>query len=502
MKIALDARALNQSIAKDKYQMPNLDNLIDMIAEELEKNEGEAWYSSVDMTYAYGQVPLHELTKKHCNFQIVGGKSTGTYRFTTGYYGLTVMPTEFKKLMELTLANINSVFVYIDDILIVTKGTKQEHVNKVKEVMIVLDDANLQLKVGKCIIAQESKEWLGYKLSRTGISPINTKSQGISERLRPTNLKQLRAFFGAVNQFNKFIPRLAAITFPFRSILKKDTEWEWNEEYEEAFLKFKKIINVVELTHFIRNKVCDASKQGLGAVLQQKQNENEWKPICFASRFLTDFEMKNSINELELLATVWAIEHFQNYVYGVQFKVISDQKALMAELKPNRANRTFSSRLTRWVDRLLPFEFEVVLVAGRTLGMADYLSRHPTELEGASLKAESLWIEWFTVNSVISLKDVLEDGEVSSEASKASKAKQIKREVKERNSVNRVSEAKSRGPIKSREARNSRDSSKPQFGDTYCKVNMSENSALQLLNEKLLPANYHADKTIQKSFPL
>ena len=138
VKIALDARALNESIAKDKYQMPNLDNLIDMIAEELEKSEGEAWYSSVDMTYAYGQIPLHELTKRHCNFQIVGGKSTGTYRFTTGYYGLTVMPTEFQKLMDLTLANVNSVIVYIDDILIVTKGTKQQHVNKVREVMRIL----------------------------------------------------------------------------------------------------------------------------------------------------------------------------------------------------------------------------------------------------------------------------------------------------------------------------------------------------------------------------
>ena len=83
VKIALDARALNQSIAKDKYQMPNLDNLIDMIAEKLDEKEGEAWYSSVDMTYAYGQIPLQELTKRQCNFQFVGGKSTGTYRFTT-----------------------------------------------------------------------------------------------------------------------------------------------------------------------------------------------------------------------------------------------------------------------------------------------------------------------------------------------------------------------------------------------------------------------------------
>ena len=43
MKIALDARALNQYIAKDKYQMPNLDNVIDMIAEKLDEKEGEAW---------------------------------------------------------------------------------------------------------------------------------------------------------------------------------------------------------------------------------------------------------------------------------------------------------------------------------------------------------------------------------------------------------------------------------------------------------------------------
>ena len=77
VKIALDARALNESIAKDKYQMPNLENLIDMIAEKLDKEKGEAWYSSVDMTYAYGQVSLHELTKKHCTFKLYGESQQG-----------------------------------------------------------------------------------------------------------------------------------------------------------------------------------------------------------------------------------------------------------------------------------------------------------------------------------------------------------------------------------------------------------------------------------------
>ena len=52
VKIALDARALHQAIDKDKYQMPNLDNLLDMVADKLDNENGEAWYSSVDMAYA------------------------------------------------------------------------------------------------------------------------------------------------------------------------------------------------------------------------------------------------------------------------------------------------------------------------------------------------------------------------------------------------------------------------------------------------------------------
>ena len=61
----------------------------------------------------------------------------------------------------------------------------------------------------------------------------------------------------------------------------------------------------------------------------------------------------------------------------------------MSVLMPNRENKSFSSRLTRCVDRLLPFDFEVVDVAGRKLGVADYLSRHPSELQGAVVKAET-----------------------------------------------------------------------------------------------------------------
>ena len=168
----------------------------------------------------------------------------------------------------------------------------------------------------------------------------------------------------------------------------------------------------------------------------------------------------------------------------------------MTVLRPNRGNKTFSSRLTRWVDRLLPFEFEVIHVAGRTLEMADYLSRHPTELQAAAIKAETLWKEWFTVNSVISLNDVL----VNKEATSAATSEQRKpaRSESESNTVNRINAAKANQQIRTRDKRNSRDSSKSHCSNSARKSKMDRSPSIKLLNEKLLPANYNADKLIQK----
>ena len=77
VKIALDARELNKNVKKDEYPMPKLDNFTEMTAEHVAKKTGQTFYTTLDMTYAYGQVELNKETAKHCNFQIVGGEATG-----------------------------------------------------------------------------------------------------------------------------------------------------------------------------------------------------------------------------------------------------------------------------------------------------------------------------------------------------------------------------------------------------------------------------------------
>ena len=209
-------------------------------------------------------------------------------------------------------------------------------------------------------------------MTNEGISPVNTKIQEFTGKLRPGKLKELRSLFGAVHQFNKFIPNLARVCFSFRSIFKKDATWNWTHEHEKASVNVNKEVNKgAELTHFKRNKPknhlrCEQTRTKGRATTSEG---NECKPNSYLFRFSTDSEAKISINEIELLAVVWSGEPFKHYVYGVAFGI--DHKALQCVLKANKGNKTYYSRLTRWVDRLLPFS--IVHAPGRTLGMADYL---------------------------------------------------------------------------------------------------------------------------------
>ena len=118
----------------------------------------------------------------------------------------------------------------------------------------------------------------------------------------------------------RFILNQAQLCYKLRPLIKKDKTWSWNETHDKAFEAINKQIKiVVEVGHVKTSAqiriLCRASKAGIGAVLQQ-QDEIGWRPIHFASRFLTPLEDKNSINEFELLPVVWAVEHFKTYLYG------------------------------------------------------------------------------------------------------------------------------------------------------------------------------------------
>ena len=147
IKLALDSKLLINQIFKNKYQMPNIHELIDNIALQLSSKEsGEVWFGSLDLKNAYSQLQLCTDTSKQCNFIIVGGETTGNYRFLTGFYGQGDMPNKFQKVMDSLLKDIPFTNCYIDDILIASKGSLNEHKAILSNILNILDNKNMAVK--------------------------------------------------------------------------------------------------------------------------------------------------------------------------------------------------------------------------------------------------------------------------------------------------------------------------------------------------------------------
>ena len=188
---------------------------------------------------------------------------------------------------------------------------------------------------------------------------------------------------GSVHHLGKFIRNLSQLWYPLRPLLKKNTNFIWTDEHEKQFILIKeKIAETTENKHFnpdleTRMK-CDASRKGMGCALEQR-TPNGWHTVAFASRFLNSVEDRYSIIELELLGVVWSIELFKYYLHGKPFTVITDHRTLLSIMRENRANKSYNSRLTRWVDRLLPFDFTIDHLLGSKMGLVDYIFRDPQQ---------------------------------------------------------------------------------------------------------------------------
>ena len=93
--------------------------------------------------------------------------------------------------------------------------------------------------------------------------------------------------------------------------------------------------------------------------------------IAYASRVLNSFQEKYSVNELEKLGVVWAIKHYKYYLYGKHFTVITDHQASISAFNAKEGSKTSQSRSNRWIDRIIPFHFDIKHLAGNKMGLID-----------------------------------------------------------------------------------------------------------------------------------
>ena len=200
--------------------------------------------------------------------------------------------------MENLLQSIPKVCVYLDDILI-TGATEAEHLNNLHDVLSHLEQAGMRLKKNKCAFLLLQVDYLGHRISHSGLHPTEEKVRAIVEAPVPHNVSQLKSFLGMLNYYSKFLSNLSTVLAPLYNLLQKNAVWQWGTAQQTAFSEAKKLlVSSKVLVHFDADKPlflsCDASPYGVGAVLSHKLDDGLEHPAAYASRSLMPAERKYS----------------------------------------------------------------------------------------------------------------------------------------------------------------------------------------------------------------
>ena len=163
---------------------------------------------------------------------------------------------------------------------------------------------------------------------------------------------------------------------------KKHKKVEWGNEQEQAFQQLKEICTNTPVLAYADYKKpfqlnTDASELGLGSVLYQRQEDDTFCVIAYASRSLSKTEKNYSAHKLEFLVLKWAVtERFHEYLYGGEFEVYTDNNPLTYVLTTAKLDATGQ----RWIANLANYNFKIHYRSRKSNIDADTLSRIPWDV--------------------------------------------------------------------------------------------------------------------------
>jgi len=244
------------------------------------------------------------------------------------------------------------------------------------------------------VFAQREIKFAGAILSDEG-HRMQPKIYDIIEKFSfPTNLTEMRAFYGIANQLTPFNENLSKALSPLRPVLKKDTEFFVDDERKLAFENAKRIMGSDKiLAYYCQGRpfrlFTDASNiNGLGCVLQQMQTDGTWRPIQVASRSLLDAETRYHPVELELQCVAWATRKCRTFLLGNRFICYTDHQPLVNIWIKKRLDEMVNSRISKSLMKLMDYDFKMEWIPGVNNKIADALSRNPAATPDETDKQE------------------------------------------------------------------------------------------------------------------
>ena len=360
--------------------------------ETMKSMVGARHFSCMDLKSGFWQVKMAEKSRQYTAFTV---GSMGIYKFLRMPYGLCNAPATFQHLMQNCLVELNLSYalIYLDDVIVYSQ-TEEEHLTRLRAVFERFLENGLKLKPSKCHFFRTEISYLGHKVSAAGMEPSTEGIKAIAEMAPPKTYTGIRQFLGATGYFRRFIKGYAKIAKPLNDILSgtnsklKGCFVRLPPSAIVAFQEQKMKCMTAPVLAFANFKEefqleTDASGDGLGAVLLQKQGDGLYHPIAYASRGLKGGETRYHSSKLEFLALKWAItDQFWEYLQYAPFRVKTDNNPLTYVMTTPNLDAVGH----RWVAALANFNFTIEYLRGADNKVADTLSRVEERLDSDSVR--------------------------------------------------------------------------------------------------------------------
>jgi len=374
LRFCVDYRGLNQITKKDRYPLP-------LIYETLRNISKARWFTKLDVIAAFHKIRVAEGDEWKTAFRT----RYGLYEWLVTPFGLANAPSTFQRYINYTLRDYLDEFcsAYLDDILIYSSGSRREHREHVRKVLIRLRDAGLQIDIDKCEFEVQETKYLGFIIEAgKGLRMDPEKVKAIRDWEAPATVKGVRGFLGFANFYRTFIKNYSDLVRPLTDLTHKDKRFEWPVNADAAFRKLKEIfVSASALAQFDYDRETrietDSSGWCIGGTLQQLSDQGLWTPCAFYSKKNNPAECNYEIYDKEMLAIIRCLEEWDAELRGVQsFEIHTDHK----NLEYFMTVRKLTERQMRWSLILSRYNFLIVHVPGKSNERADALSRRDQDM--------------------------------------------------------------------------------------------------------------------------
>jgi len=376
LRFCVDYRALNAISRKDRYPLP-------LIRETLSQISQAKWYTKLDVIAAFNKIRIahgHEwLTAFNTRF--------GLFEWLVTPFGLAGAPSTFQRFVNMTLREFQDfVTAYVDDILIFTDGSREEHEQKVERVLQRLEEAGLHLDIDKCEFSVRSTKYLGFIISvDEGVKMDPDKVKAILEWERPGSVKGVRSFLGFANFYRSFIKDYSTIIAPLTALTRLDAQGKRFALTSHALAAFEYLKRAFVTAPCLlaydpdRDTVieCDASGMATGGVLMQYDDNGVLRPVAFMSKKMSPAEVNYEIYDKEMLAIIRCVEEWDAQIVSLRHFTIRTDHRNLAYFKEVQK---LSERQVRWSQQLSKYNYTLEYKPGKLNILADALSRREQDM--------------------------------------------------------------------------------------------------------------------------